>query len=984
MPAELNPNQRFVVEAREHLARMTRAIMALEQAPSDSAAHLQEIYRAAHSLKGEAGFSGFGNIERLTHAMESVVENIRDGVVAANSPVVDTLLQAIDVVGSLVDDALHSNSVDISEALDRLGAIPSSGTTDGRTDGLATAGRAVRKPNELQPVGSIAEPSEFPISHHVIHAWRHHTAFLYGIKLDWFECERGFHIEPLDVVRRLQQVGVVLDSRMELSGPALTDGLPTAPLWYWAILSSELAPADFARQLGIPCAAIVKLENIDNGPRTQADASDVKMRTPAPPSSLRIPITLIDRMLGLAGELVLIRNQANHSMDAVDVHSRQVMRRLDAITNELQDAALRMRMQPVGTLFDRFPRLVRDLARQLGKQIEVVMTGTEVELDKSILEMLADPLTHLVRNCCDHGIEMPDQRVRVGKPPGGKIQLTARQERGQILVQIRDNGRGLDQDAIKRKALQQGVRQADELDRLSERQLYDLILLSGFSTADRVTDLSGRGVGMDVVRTNLERIGGIVEIDSVAGVGATFTLRLPLTLAIVPCLMLRNADQRFALPQRDVEEIVRVSPTDPRSCIECSHDEELLRLRGGLLPLARLGEVLGRRQPHNSATRAEIIAHFHHPSFPVTTVYVVVARVGSERFGLIVDDVLGSEEIVVKPLHPLLRSLGVYTGATILGDGGVALILSVEGLARHSGVSYHSVPESALQPAMNTIEPQSLMVFRHGASELMAIPLSCVRRVVRVESDRIERVGDRELINVDGAAINVLRLDQFLSVSECRRGGTNFLILLRIANAPVGLLASEIVDTPNLTVNMDRLAYQADGVLGTAMIHGQIALIMDIQRLIEMWNLSHGNLQPALPGLPSKRILVVEDTQFFQRLISKHLEQAGYQVVTATDGRDGLSKLLGGTFHLVVSDIEMPVMDGLDFARQVRSDKRVADTPLLALTTLSGETDRRRVLEAGFDAHEVKFDRRSFLTTVHSMLAAVRSTLAGDGNQNRE
>ncbi|MEW6251749.1 MAG: chemotaxis protein CheW, partial [Planctomycetota bacterium] len=591
-----------------------------------------------------------------------------------------------------------------------------------------------------------------------------------------------------------------------------------------------------------------------------------------------------------------------------------------------------------------------------------------VELDKTVLELLADPLTHLVRNSCDHGIEPPDERLRAGKAAAGRIQLAARQERGQILVEIRDDGRGLNRAAIARKALQQGMKRPAELERLSERQLYELILLPGFSTAEHVTDLSGRGVGMDVVRSNLEQLGGGIEIGSTAGQGTVFTLRLPLTLAIMPCLVLRSGAQRFVLPQRETEEIVRLSE-GPGHSIERSHDEELLRLRGWLLPVLRLRNVLQSA----AAVEAGPVGGACAPDGPGAG-YVVVLRVGSQRFGLVVDEVLGGGDIVVKSLHPLLRSLGIYSGATILGDGTVALILSGEGLARLGGISARAAVESA-EPAGDARLQHTLLLFRCGEAELLAAPLSAVRRVVRIASERIERVGARELVNVDGAAINVLRLDQFLDVSPCPARPWLYLVLPRNSAAPVGLLASEIVDTPTVAVDFDEQAYRADGVLGTAMLRGQIALFVDLDRICALWQTGR-DPAPALPDPVRRKILVVEDTQFFRRLIASCLESAGYEVVTARDGHEAVAQLADGAFDLVVSDIEMPVMDGLALARHVRQVARTA-LPLLALTSLAGEADRNRLLAAGFDAHEVKFDRERFLRAVEELLARGGPAAAG-------
>lgn len=974
MASDSTHRERFIIEAREHLAVMTAALIALERREGDARGCIERLLRSSHSIKGGAAFTGRAKVEQLAHRMETALENLRDGHVPTNAEAVDILLAVLDRITAMIDDLDHSDETDIAEPLSRLGPLIDPAV---QRDADASDSTAVQ-PQRLLPTApdaSTAQPGEFPLSERVRAARQEGGAFLYGVKLDWYACERQFSLSPLDVAQHLENAGNLLDSRLDLAGPALSDGVPDPPLWYRAILSSALEPEQFAQRLAIPCAAIVRLENVAGAPpareRTTAESP---ARPPAGAASLRISVALIDRMMGLAGELALVRNQALRSTDPANAPLRRLVRRLDSVTSDLQDAALRMRMQPVGTLFDRFPRLVRDLARQLGKQIDIQITGSEVELDKTILELLADPLTHLVRNCCDHGVELPDVRTRSKKPPTGTIRLIARQERGQIVIEVRDDGRGIDPDAIRRKALEQGIKRQDEIQRLNERQLYELILLSGFSTAARVTDLSGRGVGMDVVKTNLEQIGGVVEIDSSVGRGTIFMLRLPLTLAIMPCLLLGSGGQRYAVPQRDLEEIVLLGTEGRRLRIECSQDEEVLRLRGALVPVVRLEEVLGSRQPFTPETRQQIIRRYHRAQPMDGRMYVVVLRVGSHRFGLVVDEVLESEEIVVKPLHPLLRPLTVFSGSTILGDGAVGLILSGEGIARHSGVMHR--PPVQEMPALAAPEPaglRGLLLFRYGPAELLAAPLGEVRRLVMIPRERIERVGDRELVSVDGTAINVLRLDQLLNLSMCPERGRLFLILPRQAGPPVGLLASEILDTPTLRVQLDEQAYRVDGVLGSMMIGGQIAVLLDVGRLLEMWGQIHHARTIASSGGPRKRILVVEDTQFFQRLITSHLQEEGYEVELAGNGSEGLTKLAAGSFDLIVSDLEMPVMDGLTFALRVRQEPRHSTVPLLALTTLSSAEHRGRAFESGFDAYEVKLDRHSFLTAVKGLLSSGRS-----------
>jgi two-component system chemotaxis sensor kinase CheA len=971
MSNESGFSQRFVAEAREHLAAMTSAMIALERNEGNPQHLLEQLLRAAHSIKGGAGFTGRRHIEQLSHAFEEAIENIRDGRVARSPEVVDTLLAVLDRIAAMVDDVDRSDEVDITDPMTRLRPL-----IEGRAAHASVPAAAARGDDDQ----STSLARDFTLSDRLLAAWPVNSACLLGIKLDWYQCEQQFGLSPLAVAERLERTGRILESRTHPSGPGLAEGLPGSALTFLAIVASDLGVDEFSRRLGIPCATIVLLrerppatETTKPPAKAEANAS-ASAPTGAPAAtSLRVSVPLVDRMMALAGELVLVRNQAMRAADPANPPLRRLLRRLDSVTNELQDAALRMRTQPVGTLFDRFPRVVRDLARQLGKQIDVKISGSEVELDKTILELLADPLTHLIRNCCDHGIGTPEERTRAGKPPGGRIDLSARQERGQMVIEIRDDGRGIDVQAIRRKAIENGLKRGDELERMSDRQIFGLILLSGFSTAARVTDLSGRGVGMDVVKTNLDQIGGVVEIDSAPGKGSVFTLRLPLTLAIMPCLLLGSDEQCYGVPQRDVEEIVLLDPANARRRIEQSHENEVLRWRGQLPPVVRLREILRRRQPCDAAALREIAQRYQRADPSTSNAYAVVIRFGSRRFVLVFDKVIGSENIVVKPLHALLRPLGIYAATTILGDGNVALILNSEGVARHSGILQRlaSEPVTALPGPGAAAEPEEpVLLFRYGPQELLAMRMNGVRRVVAITADRIERIGDREMVNVDGAATNVLRLDRLLKISPCAETGRLFLVLPRNGSSPVGLLVSEVVDTPTLSVQLDPRAYQADGVLGSAMIRGEIVLFIDLDAVVTMWEQTRdAAVRAALPDRSAKRILVVDDTKFFQKLVAEHLRSERYEVKVADNGRDGLAMLRAERFDLVVSDIEMPVMDGHALAREVRADPQLAGIPLVALTTLNTPQSRATAMGSGFDAYQVKLDRQTFLAIVGDLLA---------------
>jgi two-component system chemotaxis sensor kinase CheA len=934
----------FVGEAKEHLANVSDDLLALEQGKDESSRYrIDRLFRALHSVKGGAGFFGCRRVEELAHAMETVFEGMRQGAVVVESGTTDTLLAGVDRILTLLDDVERSNDADVTALLDRL--------------------RRLLPPQVPAPPSlPVPAPATTPSSDEAQTPRSDGQEYVYRVVVDLADCHRNGQA-PVAVVRRLQEVGNLRDARIDLPDSNLFAPLSAGSVWLEAVISTASPPEQFREALGLPGAAVTVIE----GPPAAAPLPTAPAPAPAVPatvaveraSSIRIPVPLVDRLMSLTGELVLVRNQAVRAIVPGDPALGSLAQRLDAVTSDLQDAAMRMRMQPVGNLFGKFPRMVRDLARQLGKRIELEVLGTEVELDKTILEALSDPLTHLIRNACDHGIEPAEQRRRAGKPEDGRVVLSARHLGGRIGIEVRDDGRGIDAAAVRRKALEQGLRTPAELARLGDREMLSLILLPGFSTAGQVTDVSGRGVGMDVVKTNLDQLGGTLEISSEPRRGTTFTLHLPLTLAIIPGLLVSVAGQAYAVSQKDVEELVCLHPGQTQARIEMAYDKEVVRLRGRLLPLVRLTEVLkgdGSAAPPANGSPAPL--------------HIVVVKVGSRRIGLVVDDILNAEEIVVKPLHTVLKTLSIYSGATVLGDGRAALILGAEGIARHVGVSWEAAARSESDTHDEAVraESQTVLLFRYGPREQLAAPLGLIRRIELVEPGRIERVGDREFVSVEGVLTPVVRLDALLGLSPCPDRPTMLLLLPKNLRRPLGILLSEIIDTETVPLDFDDAAYRADGLLGSALVRGQMTLFLDLYRLADLAT-EPDHKPPSLPAPAGRRrILLVEDTQFFRRLVKGYLEGEGYNVTIAVHGAEGLERLREGSFDLVVSDIEMPVMDGWAFARAVRDEAAFARLPLLALTTLNSPADRDKALACGFNGYEVKLDRERFLAAVAALL----------------
>jgi two-component system chemotaxis sensor kinase CheA len=928
----------FVSEAKEHLANVTDDLLALEKQEGEAARYrIDRLFRAMHSVKGGAGFFGRRTVEELAHLMETVLGQLRQGRVSADAALTDVLLAGTDRIYTLLDDIERSNDADISAVRDRLQQL------------LADA-----EPEQPLQAVEAAQP-------------RKDLPYRYRLQIDLAEHCRRQGSSPMLLFKALQRHGNLLEPSLQPAPADLRRSLPDGPLLYEATYASRLGVEELRQVLRLRPDQVAPLAAAPSPAVSVTSAEKPAAAGTVLPQSVRINLPLLDRLMTLAGELVLVRNQALQSVQVVDVPLRQVVHRLNNVTTALQETVMLTRMQPVDHLFGKFPRLVRDLARQLGKQIELTLDGTEVELDKTILETLSDPLTHLIRNACDHGIESPAVRLAVGKPAVGRILLRAHHEGGQIRIEARDDGQGIDPDVIRRKVVEKGLRTPAELERLNERETLALILLPGFSTAAAVTDVSGRGVGMDVVKTNVEQLGGSLEIESKPGLGTAFQLRLPLTLAIIPCLMVVVDEQRFAVPQKNLEEVLCVRDGAALK-IEQAHDQEMVRLRNRLLPLVRLSEVLQRRRPFTAATRADIVRKHHaRTDAPPPLNFIAVVKVGGERCGLIVDRILGTEEIVVKPLHALLKSLRCFSGATILGDGQVSLILDVEGIARHAGALQTGVLASTTPPAAQPeADRQAVLLFRHGDREQFAVPLSMIRRIEMIRPAQLECVGDQEFVAVEGTPIRVVRLEQHLRISPAADQPIMFLLLPRHINQPLGILITSLIDSATLAIELNTQSFREEGVLGSAIIGGQMTLFLDLFRIADRVEGSRPGKTASLPQKRKRRILLVEDTQFFRQLVRGYLEAEDFEVETANHGALGLERLATGRFDLVISDIEMPVMDGWTFARAVRQRDR--DVPMLALTTLSSASDRARAVECGFDRYEVKLDRERLRTTVAEML----------------
>jgi len=1013
MSFEQEINNEFVTEAKEHLDIIESELLVLEksidQANPD---RIAKIFRSIHTVKGASTFLGFDRICELSHIMETLLGMIRSGIIQVEERYIDVLLSGTDVLDNMVDNIKESNTFDIQDIKNRIQTHIDAATSPESKREMETSAEL----HDIKGKTIDFDISQYTLKH--IPASNHY-AYVLAYNLHEIQSQEG--VSPLSVVKNLLKNGYVIDAQLHTEAKDISmDEIHANPLMYHVLFATSIDPGNIESVTSLSMSNIRQVDMLaasDSNHRTKTkpmkqpdkviskkapkktQAKTIQPKTSADifqkstsdhPETIRIHVDILDQLMTLAGELVLVRNQHLLAADKSDPVMSGISQRLDIVTSELQETIMRTRMQPVGNVFSKLPRIVRDLAKKLGKKIEINMLGQEVELDKTILESLSDPLIHLIRNSCDHGVEMPDLRKKAGKKEMGQILVKAFHEAGQINIMIKDDGKGIDPEKVMERAIENGIKTSEELAQMSEKDINALIMLSGFSTAETISDVSGRGVGMDVVKTSIEQLGGSLELESTQGEGTSMNIRLPLTLAIIPCLVVVVGGLRYAIPQVNLEELVSLYKKDVYNKIECAGEQEVYRLRGQLLPMIRMSEVLSRNAVFTEKDRSQITESYRKKTTSVLqglekaqrSLTFAVVKIGAKRFGLIVDKVIGTEEIVVKPMHSAIKNLDIYSGATVMGDGKVALILDIEGIARHTRVELNSnfEEESASQSKeIVARETQTVLLIKSGETEQFAIPLPLVRRIEKISVDQIEKIGNKEFITIDDISTRIVRLEQTLSVSPCIEKQTLFLLLPKHIKRPFGILLSAVVDTAEAPMQLNIESYMEEGLLGTAIIQKKLTLFLDIYRLIELlepnWFADRKNQQKTISD--KKKILLVEDTIFLQQLEKRYLEADGYDVVVAENGKEAIEKLEQEKFDLIVSDIEMPEMNGWDFIKTIRKDQRYKHIPAMAVTALDTDADRVLTLKAGFDAYQVKIDRERLLLQISELLS-------GEGNPNNK
>jgi len=912
----------FVSEIRELLDSAEPDFLAMEKSGDNVSPDLiNRAFRAIHSIKGTAGLGGFESLRNLSHGLESVLVKIRDGEMMPDAEKSDAMLAAMDKLRVMADDIYASNDIPHSEELTRLEEI--CGVTGGRGQGAGgrlqvsgDRGHADLQPDtcNLQPVtcslqkirltpnfGTESGNPVFDVGKEEVKAAIADAMYIFALAADAEKYSQEKKFSPEAFAEELNEYGRCLHADLSATSDLTR--------FYHFVFATILEPEFITQLLDIPKEQIYRFERTDLlaaleqspeqpmphlSPNPENPGRDALPCVSPAPETIRVSVELIDKLMNLVGEMVLGRNQLHRSIaEFVDEHPHvnPLVQNLNVVISEIQENVMQMRMQPVANVLNKFPRIVRDLSRQISKKAELLIEGGAVELDKSILEGLSNPLTHIVRNCLDHGIELPEERERLGKPAHGQIHLKAFHEGGQVHITVKDDGRGIDAEKVAEKAVSKGMLTYHQVRRMSENEKLNLIFLPGISTAETVTDISGRGVGMDVVKTNISRLGGHIECSSTPEQGTTVHIIIPLTLAIIPSLIVGVGKCRFAIPQVNVAELVCIKAGDPYNRIEKVGESDVLRLRGRLLPIVSLGEILDiqptfihpdtgeelpdRRKRLSDRRKTAPVRKKKKEAFPDgaawhidvdeilerrlekisdrrrsprSDIYIAVLRVGANAFGLHVNYLFDNEEIVVKPLSAHIKDAKCFSGATIMGDGRVAMILDAAGIAGYAGLRFGELEaeERRRKAAFENRESaagdrqkkhrEPVLIFNNAADEYFALALAGISRLELAESKRIERVGEQEFLFYQGSVLPLIRLEKLLPVSPLPENMKEvYVIIPKTSRSAAGILSSRILDTVDADVSVKRDATTIKGFLGTAIIDKNLVSFLNTEEVLDLF-----------------------------------------------------------------------------------------------------------------------------------------------------
>ncbi len=896
----------FIAEIKDDLASLEPDLLKMEEKGASIDDDLiNHAFRSIHSIKGGAGFISFNELSSLSHAMENVLMRAREKKLVITSSIVDALLSGFDKMKLMVDLIGTGKTCDFEEekaSLHRVLNLAPSEKTEQKDEEktaekpLKTAGskqhqHGRKDDNSLQMVkpigeGSLFKDKQFFVDKHRLENALSSQKFVYAVHIR-FENDLAAKEKDADsIIEDINSIGDILFSDLEdADRSGKTDGFfcVIATILDLPLLSQVLEVNK--TQMVLVDRQFTDYETILKGISPQLERKKQKEQvTSETPNSLksieessktaiestitnavttqtiRINVELISKLMNTVGEMVLARKQLRPLLDKIVEENSPVskmMQNLDVVTTDLQETIMQMRMQPIIDLMGKYKRVVRDIARRISKKVDFVLDGADVEVDRNVLEKLANPVTHLIRNCIDHGIETPEERLKKSKPETGTISIKAFHQGGHVHITISDDGAGIDPQLKLSKVFEKGLIAEDQIEKLTDKEKVDLIFLPGFSTSEEITDISGRGVGMDVVKTNIERLRGQIEIDSIKGEGTKVHLIIPLTLAIVPSLIVRVGDSKFAIPQVSIKEVIFLEPGKIHEKVEDIAGSEVLRLREHLLPILRLRNVLGIKtyikKPETgeeTEEKRERIADRRKETEPSDdaekrvdkkdrrqnqwdATYVIILKLGMNIFGLCVDDLSDIEEVVVEPLSEYVKHLKCFAGTAILGDGDVIMILDIPGIASYASLRFESIKKEEIKRNQikekdETGEKKNLIVFSNGNKEYFALELKSISRLEPIQPGDIHTTGDLRYVEHNQQAVILFSMSEFLPAKECAVDGEEiFAIFPKHVSTKVGIIASKIIDTIETSEKIEKDATCSESIQGKLFIEDMMVQVID-------------------------------------------------------------------------------------------------------------------------------------------------------------
>lgn len=933
----------FIDETVESLAEMDMDLVTLEQDPNNQEL-LGKVFRLMHTIKGTCGFIGLQRLEKTAHSAENLLDGFRNGSLEVTTEAMTLIFEAIDRIRMLVDE-VNENGVE-----------PEGSDADiiSKMDKVASG-----EPTEAS-AESFDDPSSIPVD---------------NVSADDLSALLAMDDEDME--------GADKRAAPEGSDPSLQSEE--------AITIADDATAEAEPSPKVETPAETAPHKKESMPKALSKE----------PEFLRVQMSVLEELINMVSELVLTRNQLMQMMRTEEESSlKPPFQRLNRIVSDLQDSVMKTRMQPIQNAWSKLPRIVRDLANESGKKINLDMQGGNTELDRQVLDLIKDPLTHMIRNSCDHGIESPQERKEAGKPDAGTIHLNAYHEGGFIVISIKDDGKGLNPQKILNKAIEKGLVTADKAAEMSEKQILSYIMKPGFSTAEKITNVSGRGVGMDVVRSNIEKIGGSIDMDSTMGGGTSFTIQIPLTLAIISALIFEIDGHRYAIPQMNIQELVSLN-NNTKDMVEYIKSQPVLRLRDRIIPL------LDSRSLFELST--DDVPERHEQ-------LIVVINIGSSYYGIIVDKVFDTEEVVIKSVSSLLKNTNIFAGNTILGDGRVIMILDPAAIARKFNVEkeLNQLAEENKKQArlsQSREEHASMLVFKAGEGAMKAIPLAMVSRLHVFEGKDVTISDDKVVVNYNDSLMQLSLLSP-KSQRLSDKSITSLIIADDRSEAAMGLVIDEVVDIIDGKLNLSSVTTR-DGIIGSMILGDLTVDVIDVtyflsvnksnwfsqnthaatpfvstqqlaavgggQAAASVQPVSNGNGQDAAPATAvsaggrinvksAQKVLVVDDSSFFRNLLYPILTSAGYRVTLAEEPAEAIKMHDDGAmFDIIISDIEMPNMNGYEFVEKMRSGSNWQDLPFVAITSHNTPEDAEYGYKMGFNKYIGKFNRDELLGTLKTV-----------------